>query len=186
MKIIHEGTRRRAKDFLSFVILRALCGRLFRGAQMKQYLIETFRYNDWANKQSLQLIRQIPQPDGAVRLFSHLITSQDKWMARITNDPNESRMAWFESPFPLDELESRWDASLGAWLQFLESAPEELAREIYYIAGDGNPYSSQIRDVALQLNYHSIHHRAQISQLARDQGLEPPFLDYIGYVRIKQ
>lgn len=166
-----------------------------QGETMRRYLIDTFRYNDWANKQSLKLIHQMPQPDEAIRLFSHLITSQNKWMARINRDPNEPRIAWFESPFPLGELEARWEESLGAWLRFLERAPDdelddelgdELAREVHYTAGDGNPYSSLIRDIALQLNYHSIHHRAQISLLARGQNLEPPFIDYIGYVRIKQ
>jgi uncharacterized damage-inducible protein DinB len=154
---------------------------------MKHYLIDTFRYNDWANRQSLDMINRMSQPDEAIRLFCHLITSQNKWMARINADPNEPQMAWFESPFPYDELEARWERSLGDWVQFLEKAPEEeLAREVHYTAGDGNPYTSPVRDVALQLNYHSIHHRAQISQLARAQGLEPPFVDYIGYARIKQ
>jgi uncharacterized damage-inducible protein DinB len=35
-------------------------------------------------------------------------------------------------------------------------------------------------DIALQLNYHAIHHRAQIQVLIRQQGLEPDFIDYIG------
>jgi len=154
---------------------------------MRSYLIETFRYNDWANKQSLKLIHQMPQPAEAIRLFSHLITSQNKWMARINTDPNEPRMAWFEAPFPPDELELRWNESLGDWMRLLEQiSDEELAREVLYTAADGNQYSSLIRDIALQLNYHSIHHRAQISLLGRRQNLEPPFIDYIGYVRTRQ
>ncbi|MBP9221492.1 MAG: hypothetical protein KBF42_08910 [Chitinophagales bacterium] len=32
----------------------------------------------------------------------------------------------------------------------------------------------------LQLNYHSIHHRAQMQMLIRQQGLVPDFVDYIG------
>ncbi len=154
---------------------------------MKQYLVDTFRYNDWANRQVLKLIRRMPQPDQAIRLFSHLITSQNKWMARIDRDPNESQMAWFESPFPLDGLEERWEQSLGVWLRFLGPATDdELLQDIHYTAADGKPYSSLIRDIALQLNYHSIHHRAQISLLAREQNLEPPFIDYIGYARTRQ
>jgi uncharacterized damage-inducible protein DinB len=35
-------------------------------------------------------------------------------------------------------------------------------------------------DIALQLNYHSIHHRAQMQVLIRQQGMEPDFIDYIG------
>jgi uncharacterized damage-inducible protein DinB len=154
---------------------------------MKHYLIDTFRFNDWANKQSVELIRQMPRPEGAVRLFSHLITAQNKWMARINRDPNEARMTWFEPPFPLDELGERWAESLGMWLQYLERETDDgLALELHWTAVDGNSYSSMIHDIVLHLNYHSIHHRAQISQLARGQNLEPPFIDYIAYVRIKK
>ena len=38
------------------------------------------------------------------------------------------------------------------------------------------------QDIALQLNYHSIHHRAQIQSIIRKQGIEPDFVDYIGTV----
>ena len=43
--------------------------------------------------------------------------------------------------------------------------------------GDGE---ARLIDIALQLNYHSIHHRAQMQMLIRQQGIEPDFIDYIG------
>ena len=80
----------------------------------------------------------MPRPEGAVRLFSHLITAQNKWMARINRDPNEARMTWFEPPFPLDELGERWEESLRVWLQYLERETEDgLARELHWTAVDG-------------------------------------------------
>jgi uncharacterized damage-inducible protein DinB len=36
------------------------------------------------------------------------------------------------------------------------------------------------KNYSMQLNYHSIHHRAQIQLLIRQQGLQPDFVDYIG------
>lgn len=150
---------------------------------MKQYLIETFHYNDWANKQILRLIGEMPQPAEAIRLFSHLINSQDKWMARIHGNENAPKMQWFAPVFPLEELEAQWDRSLAAWCDFLARLPEEeLERRVHFLTIDGRPYSALIREIAMQLNYHSIHHRAQVSLLARQQGLEPPFIDYIGTV----
>ena len=158
---------------------------------MQAYLIDTFRYNDWANRQIITLIAQMPEraPEtaAAIRLFSHLITSQRKWMARLTRNANEPRMAWFEPPYPRDELAVRWHESLTAWLTSLEQLPADgLQREVRYVAGDGKTYSSRLQDIALQLNYHSIHHRAQISLLARQQNLTPPFIDYIGFSRTKE
>ena len=151
---------------------------------MKAYLLDTFRYNDWANRQVLEKILTLAEPEEGVRLFSHLINSQDKWMARIDGDPNESQMLWFAPFFALDKLADEWERSLTRWLNFLEQLPDaELEREITYRAADGRAYSSRLREIALQLNYHSIHHRAQISLLIRKQGIEPPFIDYIGVSR---
>jgi uncharacterized damage-inducible protein DinB len=47
---------------------------------------------------------------------------------------------------------------------------------------DGAVYTGALKDIALQLNYHSIHHRAQIQAMIRKQGFEPEFVDYIGTV----
>jgi len=44
----------------------------------------------------------------------------------------------------------------------------------------GTMFAATIKDIALQLNYHSIHHRAQMQTIIRSQGLEPEFVDYIG------
>ena len=151
---------------------------------MKDYLLDTFRYNDWANRQVLDKILNLAETQEAARLFSHLINSQDKWMARIEENPDEAQLSWFEPTYPLDALASEWQRSLSRWLNFLEQLPEaELEREVAYTAADGKHYRSRLHEVALQLNYHSIHHRAQISLLIRKQGIEPPFIDYIGVTR---
>lgn len=155
--------------------------------QVKEYLIATFRYNDWANQQAIKLLAQLPAPAEAIRLFSHLITSQRKWMARLSAAPAEATMAWFEAPYAREELAAHWQESLAAWLTYLEQMPEEeLQRRVHYVGGDGQPYFSTVQDIALQLNYHSIHHRAQISLLARQQNIAPPFLDYVGVSRTKE
>jgi uncharacterized damage-inducible protein DinB len=150
---------------------------------MREYLISTFKFNDWANRQVLEKIKEMPDKEEAVRLFSHLITSQNKWMARINNDPNQSKMQWFETPYDLAELEAKWTQSINTWMKFLESSREdELNKEVRYTAVNGIDYGSTIKDMALQLNYHSIHHRAQICLLMRKQDVAPPFIEYIGRV----
>ena len=44
----------------------------------------------------------------------------------------------------------------------------------------GATWTARLADIARQLNFHSIHHRAQIQMLIRAQGIEPDFVDYIG------
>ncbi|HMG13800.1 MAG TPA: DinB family protein [Saprospiraceae bacterium] len=151
--------------------------------EMKQYLIDTFKYNDFANKKLLEKISSLLDKDYCIKLFSHLINSQIKWMARIKQDPNAQDMNWWEPVYKLEELESNWDKSLKSWVSYLESlSKEEIEEKVSFIGFDGGCWEAKLLDIALQLNYHSIHHRAQMQTIIRQQGLTPDFLDYIGTV----
>ena len=148
---------------------------------MKEYLIDTFSFNDVTNKKLLEKIKQLPDKKEAIKLFSHLINCQYKWMARIIHDPRVQQMDWWNPVYDLSELEDEWDKSLRLWIDYINSKTyDELSTEVIFIGFDGGNYAATPKDIALQLNYHSIHHRAQIQTLIRQQGLEPDFVDYIG------
>ena len=154
---------------------------------MRQYLIDTFLFNDQANKKLLEKIKLLPDlPAGqagkkeAVRYFSHLINSQNKWLKRIIVFPEDPKMDWWEPVYEMDKLEEEWDRSVKAWIEFISDHPDEkIEQERRFVGYDGAVWTAPLKDIALQLNYHSIHHRAQIQMLIRQQGLEPDFVDYI-------
>ena len=151
--------------------------------EMKQYLTTTFRWNDRANRQVLGKIRELPDQEQSIKFFSHLINSQNKWLKRIEAFPNDPGMSWWKPVYALDQLEAEWEKSVGAWLALIESKSEqELFNEVKWVGFDGAHWTAPLKDIALQLNYHSIHHRAQIQTIIRAQGLEPDFVDYIGTV----
>jgi uncharacterized damage-inducible protein DinB len=151
--------------------------------EMRQYLIDTFRFNDRANRQVLSKIRELPDKDSAIRFFSHLINSQRKWLARIEQYPKDPGMDWWEPVYPLEQLEPEWSASVHAWIETIEHKSEAaLMKPVKWVGFDGAHWTAPLKDIALQLNYHSIHHRAQIQTLIRAQGLKPDFVDYIGTV----
>ena len=147
----------------------------------KQYLVETFRYNDYANKLALAKIRELAEKDECIRFFSHQINSMNKWLARIEKWHGYVEMDWWLPVYETDELARKWDECLERWLAFLDlKTDEELFEEVEFIGFDGSDFAAKLVDIALQLNYHSIHHRAQIQYLIRKQGIEPDFVDYIG------
>ena len=151
--------------------------------EMKEYLTATFAFNDRANRQALAKIRELPEKDEAVKFFSHLINSQNKWIRRIAVYPKDPQMSWWDPVYPLDDLEGEWKKSLDAWLALLAGKSEtELFEDVKWVGFDGSNWTAPLKDIALQLNYHSIHHRAQIQAIIRRQGLEPDFVDYIGTV----
>jgi uncharacterized damage-inducible protein DinB len=151
---------------------------------MKQHIIDTFRFNDWANKKMLEAMRQLDDMSGALAIFSHIITLQDKWLLRAKRDPSQSGIKWWDTPLGYDELAGRWEQSLNGWLRYLEPLDEaEIGREIQFTPETGdNGDRHTLRNVLLQLNYHSILHRAEIGLRLRDQGVEPPAVDYIYYL----
>jgi uncharacterized damage-inducible protein DinB len=149
--------------------------------KMKQYLIDTFLFNGRANEKMLEKIIQLPDKNEAVRYFSHLINSQNKWLKRIKVYPDDPKMDWWEPLYSENQLPEEWNSSLKAWIDFLESKSEdELLEEVKFIGFDGATWCCPLKDIALQLNYHSIHHRAQLQVIIRQQGIEPDFIDYIG------
>jgi|SRR6185503_109288 len=149
--------------------------------QMKQYLRDTFLFNSITHKKLLEKIGELPDKAECIRFFSHLINCQYKWMARITRNPAAPQMSWWEPVYQLDDLASEWDKSLQPWLDYInEKTDEQLAKEVVFIGLDGTEWAASPQDIALQLNYHSIHHRAQMQTLIRQQGIEPDFVDYIG------
>ena len=148
---------------------------------LNSYLTDTFNYNDQTNKKLLGKIRQLGEAAEAIQLFSHLINCQFKWMARIKQDPDAKKMSWWEPVYDLDKLESKWTNSLTPWLEYItQKTEEELSSEITFMGSDEILWAVTPKDIALQLNYHSIHHRAQIQTILRRQGIEPDFVDYIG------
>lgn len=150
---------------------------------MKEYLIETFLFNDQMNKQMLKKMEQLPDKKECTRFFSHLINSQNKWMARILRVSKAPGMSWWDPVYLYGHLEGEWNKSLQVWINFLQNKTEEqIFEEVEFPGYDGGRWKARLADIALQLNYHSIHHRAQMQMqmLIRQQGTEPDFIDYIG------
>ncbi len=148
---------------------------------MKQYLLDTFKFNDAANKQMLQKIKILPDKETGIKYLSHLINSQNKWLERILQNPEALQMSWWGPVYTLNELEEKWNSSVQRWINYIASkTDDELNTEVTFTGFDGAKWAAVITDIALQLNYHSIHHRAQLQTIIRSQGVEPDFIDYIG------
>jgi len=149
--------------------------------QLNEYLISTFEFNNETNKKLLSKIKLLNNKEEAIKLFSHLINCQYKWMARIVKDPNAPEMSWWEPVYEINQLEDEWIKSLAPWLNYISENTEEfLSTEVTFVGFDNTNWAATPKDIALQLNYHSIHHRAQIQTILRLQEIDPDFVDYIG------
>lgn len=75
---------------------------------INDYLRDTFRFNDWANRKILEKVRLLPDPGEPMKFLSHLVNSQYKWMERIRQNPQSKEMSWWDPLYPADQLQGSW------------------------------------------------------------------------------
>lgn len=156
---------------------------------MKQHLLEMFAFNQAANIQMIESVMKMKDPEKASNLLSHLINSQDKWLKRIQlypENPN-SQLDWWLPAYTLEGIKAYFESSTQAWVDYLSGLSEaEILSDISFRGRDDAEWRAPLKDIALQLIFHSFHHRAQIQMLLREEGIAPEFIDYIGskYYRV--
>jgi len=149
---------------------------------MRDFLIEMFGINLDANLKMVHAISKLPEPEEGIKLLSHLANCQYKWLDRINVYPEDSTLDWWKPLYTIDQLPEPFTTSTNQWTSYLSGLNEEEMDVIkHYVGYDGNTWEAKLKDIALQLIFHSFHHRAQIQTMIRVQGLKPAFIDYIGY-----
>ncbi len=61
-----------------------------------------------------------------------------------------------------------------------------LARPVHYRNSAGRAYQSAVSDIVTHVAMHGSHHRGQILQRLRAAGREPPYVDFIQFMRRDQ
>jgi len=153
---------------------------------MRDFLIEMFEINLQSNLKMTTFIKDLPEPAEPIKLLSHLVNCQYKWLDRIRIFPEVSKLDWWEPVYDVQGLKEHFSESTNQWIQFLsEKTEEDIEEVIQYFGYDGTVWESRLRDIALQLTFHSYHHRAQIQMMIRAQGVNPKFIDYIAFKQKK-
>ena len=84
-------------------------------------------------------------------------------MVRITQDTVGRQMRCWKPLYNLEDLEIEWSKSLNLWLDYIIVRTDEaLKTETEFAGFDGGRWVASPQGIALQLNFHLIHHRAQV------------------------
>ena len=153
---------------------------------MRNFLIEMFMLNQDANLKMVTAVRNLPSPEEGIKHISHLVNCQYKWLDRIKIFPERSVLDWWGPVYTLDELPDRIIDSSQLWISYLEKTPDaNIETIISYKTDENHIWQAKLKDIALQVTFHSFHHRAQIQMMIRSQGITPELIDYISYKWIK-
>ncbi|HWD88430.1 MAG TPA: DinB family protein [Mucilaginibacter sp.] len=150
---------------------------------MKNFLIRLFDYDKHANLLLTTTIADAGNPEKPVQLMAHILAAQQIWLARCLGGAPVSAALWPE--WEPDIFEPLINDCHRGWLNFLRTKTDaDFNQYISYNDLKGNPHETKLSDIFGQVLNHGTHHRAQIGQILKFDGLEnlPP-TDYIVYVR---
>jgi uncharacterized damage-inducible protein DinB len=142
-----------------------------------------FVHMNWANNRILEALKNNhPEHLKAVRLFAHVLQSEQVWLTRLQGQDSASLSIWPE--VDLDgcaRLVERNQETYAAYLANLSAA--ELDQFIHYRNRSGKEFNNSTRDILTHIALHGQYHRGQINAYLRAEGHEPMNVDFIAFVR---
>ncbi|MGV8879877.1 MAG: DinB family protein [Sphingobacteriaceae bacterium] len=149
----------------------------------KNHFIQLFAYDRYANIQILKLLAVVAASNRPVSLLSHLLGSQQVWLNRCRKDQLSVMPIW--PIYAAEELEPIMEDNYHQWLNFLQVCKEnDFSLPITYQNSKGETFHEELSDIIMHVINHGTHHRAQVGQLCKLEGVEAlPPTDYIAYIR---
>jgi len=148
------------------------------------HLRHLFSYDNWANREVIGALSSLSNaPQKAVRLMAHVIGTECVWFARLQGQPDPA--VWPQ--WDLAQIAEQQKDIAQRIREYLASlAPDGLEVETQYTNTRGETWKNSVADILTHVAMHSAYHRGQIAMVLRDNGIAPPYTDYIQAVRTRQ
>lgn len=141
-----------------------------------------YKHMAWADERILSVLdASDPLMEESIKLFGHIVAAEAIWLGRILSRDNGTFTPWTE--FPLAEAAEFASRNAVGYSELLGS-PLDTAKFIAYKTTKGDPMSSPLGDILLQVATHGSYHRGQIASRLRALGIAVPPTDYIVFSRL--
>lgn len=149
----------------------------------KNHFIQLFAYDRYANIQILKSLGVVTPSNRLLSLLSHLLASQKIWLSRCRKEQPSGTPIW--PVYGVEELEPIMKDNYDQWLNFLHPCKEnDFSLPVIYQNSKGEKFHDQLSDIIMHVINHGTHHRAQVGQLLKLDGVEAlPPTDYIFFTR---
>lgn len=154
---------------------------------MKKHFLQLFDYDRVANEIIVKALKDksIATDHKAFRLMAHLLAAQQTWLLRCLGKPAQSINNW-PTETSWAALRQQMEALPEEWVAYLEEKVDFDEVITYPNQSGDHTYTNSVLEALTQVINHGTHHRAQIGQLLKAEGMEKlPPTDYIAYVRMK-
>ena len=143
------------------------------------YFLKLAAHDAWANREFISALEKITvPPQRAMELIPHIISAEWVWLTRMEHKPQPMRV-WPE--LSLADCRKEVDKLESEWRRFLPKA--NLDETFAYTNTKGEHFESRVGDTLTHVFLHGHYHRGQIVLLLRQQGVTPPYTDFIEAVR---
>jgi uncharacterized damage-inducible protein DinB len=140
-----------------------------------------FEYDDWANRETATALELGPS-DKARQIFAHLLITKQEYFERLAGKDSTGFDFWPD--LTLDECRELNERTTERFRELLSGADDSLLdRTARYKTSEGIPHENSYRELLTHVLFHSSIHRGNIVLKMREEGLEPPKIDYILYLR---
>ena len=137
----------------------------------KEFLIQMFKYNKWANSRYRTVLRSISMADLRIETeyglllerIIHIFASYEMWHKRLHNQsPAEVIKSTDFSNWT--ELENKWIEMDDLLIEYLSVVSQDLLGEtVSYTSLDGREFTRKREDILFHLIQHPTYHRGQLS-----------------------
>jgi uncharacterized damage-inducible protein DinB len=146
-----------------------------------EHLRQLFAYNDWANRRILVAVKGSTS-DRSRQLLAHLLITEMEYYERLFGKDSTGFNFWPE--LTVEDCGELARAVASAYEKLLRRFDEEgLELKAKYRTSEGFPYENTYREMITHVLMHSSIHRGNIMLKLREDGFDPPKIDYIIYLR---
>jgi uncharacterized damage-inducible protein DinB len=149
--------------------------------QTADHLRHLFEYDDWANRRTLDALRN-QTSERSRQILAHILITKQEYFERLRGKDSTGFNFWPD--LSVDECARLTDITTDNYKRLLDDADESLLdRTAAYKTSEGVPFENTYRELLAHVLFHSSIHRGNIVLKMREEGLEPPKIDYILYLR---
>ena len=149
--------------------------------QTIEHLRELFRYNDWANRRIIVALKT-GASEKSLQILAHLLITECEYYDRLYGKDSTGFNFW--PNLTLADCGELAKATAEQFEKLLRRFDDEgLDITVRYRTSEGIQYENTYREMLTHVLLHSSIHRGNIILKLREDGVEPPKVDYIIYLR---
>lgn len=146
-----------------------------------EHLRHLFAYNDWANRRVIVALKSADS-ERAGQILAHLLITEKEYYERLYGKDSTGFDFWPE--LSIEQCGELARETASNYEKLLRRFDEDgLTLTARYKTSEGVEHENTFRELLTHVLFHSSIHRGNIMLKLREDGFEPPKIDYIIYLR---